>query len=1167
MFRARVLGVLGGLLLAACSDRAASPPEPPQDAPPAATQLAPSPPSHAPALPATAERDADANRIDDVLDEQLLRAGADRALLGTVVKLQVILNAPLVQSDLVDFVAAGGKVDYVFRELRYGFIGEAPLERVQSIGAHLASRLHLVAAPHVVVPFLDEATRTGRIRGIWTPGFAGAATGYAGNDNITIAVIDTGVDGSHADLNGRMQSWKDYTSDATALGVRDVQGHGTHVASIALGSGAAFGVGGGTLKFSQSGNLGGVPSGSYLAATVHTPAYLDGVTALSASASATFSGGPSTTLHMLQGPDPNLESGAGVTTFGTKSGASALTLALTTAPAAGSKGLIYQGALLQSTGVTSFEVANSIANYPSVGDGFNALRGVAPACQWLGAKVFTDAGAGTSFDIETALDDVASQRLSNGVKVMNLSLGIPGGGVDTLLRTTVNNAVDDGIVVVVAAGNDGPTTTIGDPGRASKVITVGASNDVNELTNYTSAGFSAPAGDEDAKPDLLAPGGSSFRSAILAADSNTKDGTGLVDTVANDYAPMQGTSMAAPFVSGSIALMIDALQQSGTTWSFSSSAQPLFLKMLLSASATELNLAREQGSGNDPSLGRASPAKDLAEGYGIINPDAAIEAMVQSFVSPLTGSVNGVAPARLEWERRAWGRKLSLVNGATVILNLSVPGSADYDLYLYSGTPDAKGNPVLRASSTHAGSGTDETISYASAATETAYMFVKRVSGFGAFSCTGSAASHCGDGKLDTGEQCDPALAGSATCCTSSCAIVSDGTSCSDGNACTNADSCQNGSCSGTPVVCAAADQCHAVGSCDGATGICSNPKQTDGTACDDKNQCTQTDSCVSGICAGKSPVTCPIPDQCHTAGACDAATGLCSNPAKIDGVRCDDGNKCTQSDSCQAGTCTGASPLVCAALDQCHDAGTCSPATGACSNPNKAMGSPCDDGDACTQTDACVSGMCVGQSPVTCPPPDECHEPGTCQPPAGTCSYANQSDGTACGAHGGCQAGSCVEPSQGAGGEAGSGGANNEEGGAAGASGAAAAPAAGGSADSAAGGNADSASSGAAGAAAGSGEAGVATGAGGTAAPRSPAGGEPATGGTAGSTSPPSARAESHAASGCGCAVPGEPGQRPYGALLLAGVAFTLQRRRLRGALKAECCRASSAGCGPACS
>src|SRR5207247_1518984 len=62
---------------------------------------------------------------------------------------------------------------------------------------------------------------------------------------------------------------------------------------------------------------------------------------------------------------------------------------------------------------------------------------------------------------------------------------------------------------------------------------------------------------------------------------------------------------------------------------------------------------------------------------------------------------------------------------------------------------------------------------------------------------------------------------------------------------------------------------------------------------------------------------------------------------------------------------CVGGSPVVCAASDQCHVAGTCNPATGACSNPAAADGTACSDGDPCTSGEACSGGLCGGGAPV----------------------------------------------------------------------------------------------------------------------------------------------------------------------------------------------------------
>src|SRR5262249_55588988 len=83
----------------------------------------------------------------------------------------------------------------------------------------------------------------------------------------------------------------------------------------------------------------------------------------------------------------------------------------------------------------------------------------------------------------------------------------------------------------------------------------------------------------------------------------------------------------------------------------------------------------------------------------------------------------------------------------------------------------------------------------------------------------------------------------------------------------------------GNPVVCTASDQCHLAGTCDPSSGACSNPAKPDGTACNDGNACTQTDACQAGACIGGNPVVCTALDQCHAAGTCDPSSGLCSNP------------------------------------------------------------------------------------------------------------------------------------------------------------------------------------------------------------------------------------------------------------------------------------------------
>jgi MYXO-CTERM domain-containing protein len=300
-----------------------------------------------------------------------------------------------------------------------------------------------------------------------------------------------------------------------------------------------------------------------------------------------------------------------------------------------------------------------------------------------------------------------------------------------------------------------------------------------------------------------------------------------------------------------------------------------------------------------------------------------------------------------------------------------------------------------------------------------------------------SKAADCTSAECVDGVCCDTPCGSGATLDCQACSVAAGaaadgtcqsltGTACDDGDACTQTDNCKAGTCAGgNPVLCTAKDQCHEPGVCDPMSGLCSNPVKQDGTACDDGDACTQADSCKAGTCAGGNPVLCTAKDQCREPGVCDPMTGLCSKPAKPEGSACDDGNACTLTDSCKAGTCTGGNPVVCTAKDQCHEPGVCDPITGLCSKPAKPDGTACDDGDACTQTDSCKAGTCTGGNPVVCTAKDHCYEPGVCDPMTGLCSGPAKQDGSPC-SGGTCFAGVCVRgqdsgPSGAAGGDAGS--------------------------------------------------------------------------------------------------------------------------------------------------
>lgn len=177
-------------------------------------------------------------------------------------------------------------------------------------------------------------------------------------------------------------------------------------------------------------------------------------------------------------------------------------------------------------------------------------RGVAPDASLLAAKVLRGDGSGKMSDVMAGVEWAAEQ----GAQVINLSLGgppTPCDGTDAL-STICDAAVDAGVVVCVAAGNSGPgSRTIGSPGCAKKVITVGAT--VSGPTDYdTIASFSSrgPTADGRVKPDVALPG----VDIISCRAQGTSMGTGIDD----NYTQASGTSMATPHCAGVVALLLQA---------------------------------------------------------------------------------------------------------------------------------------------------------------------------------------------------------------------------------------------------------------------------------------------------------------------------------------------------------------------------------------------------------------------------------------------------------------------------------------------------------------------------------------------------------------------------------------------------------------------------------
>ncbi|HEY4491041.1 MAG TPA: S8 family peptidase, partial [Acidobacteriota bacterium] len=171
--------------------------------------------------------------------------------------------------------------------------------------------------------------------------------------------------------------------------------------------------------------------------------------------------------------------------------------------------------------------------------------GVAPEAALVVFKVLDSAGSGFVSDVIAATEEIIDRKAEFHIRILNLSLEVPEGSSagDDSFSIACNNAVANGIVVVIAAGNSGPDRrTIGEGAAAARAITVGAGADTGENGFYLwPLSSRGPTADGRIKPDLFAPG---------VDIRSVKRTTG--------YSGISGTSFAAPFVAGVAALMFEA---------------------------------------------------------------------------------------------------------------------------------------------------------------------------------------------------------------------------------------------------------------------------------------------------------------------------------------------------------------------------------------------------------------------------------------------------------------------------------------------------------------------------------------------------------------------------------------------------------------------------------
>lgn len=261
-----------------------------------------------------------------------------------------------------------------------------------------------------------------------------------------------------------------------------------------------------------------------------------------------------------------------------------------------------------------------------------SMKGVAPDATLYAYKVLDSGGSGWDSDVIAAIE----RSVEDGMDVINLSLG-SGAGPDSPSSIATNEAMKAGVIVVAAAGNSGPGyATIGAPGNAKDIITVGASDTQGNMAWFSSKG--PVPGYDYQKPEIVAPGVN-----IVAAAPG------------QNYASLSGTSMASPHVAGVAAL--------AKQFKPNYSAQQI--KQLLLSQSKSLD------------------SDVYTQGVGLIQPGAIINNSLLS--SPAVLNFGRIDVSKPNWSKQT---QITLQNTSTEAIQLKLQPSANFPVGLtISGLP------------------------------------------------------------------------------------------------------------------------------------------------------------------------------------------------------------------------------------------------------------------------------------------------------------------------------------------------------------------------------------------------------------------------------------------------------------------------------------------------
>ncbi|MFX0210860.1 MAG: S8 family serine peptidase [Candidatus Hodarchaeota archaeon] len=670
--------------------------------------------------------DKNNNKINDFLDEKL-----ESGTINPETNIIVAVENGKIESVIHFLETVGGDPGTIFEpEIGEGFYGLAatvPTTKITSLAQF--PFIEFIEEDSPAIYHADVATQLTQLRT-----FVWDNLTYTGDGNNSIAIIDSGLDDSHPILNGyedaatnssvwndpnvKIVGWTDIKH--STISPEDYHGHGSHCGGIAAGFPYNS-----TVSFSDD-RIKTTHSYSYQTTTdytdVYIPYYIDVKTSGTIEISYNWEDN-SDRRASAWGTKLYLYDPGGTIIVQDTDGSNPMTVSKSVTET----GMYKVGCLWSSDGNNlplryARITVSAINKYPydDLDDDHERFSGVAPDTRLVGVKVMDRAGYSyvDASDTIAGVNWVTANAETYHITVASMSLGY--GETKSSLDTALTSLFNKGVLPIISAGNDGQGSgnQIYSP-CIDEAIIVAASTDKDTITDYSSEGPGiAP---NTKKPDIAAPGGYSTEGAYLSVDTNDADADngldqtatpGYADQQGNDLAPMQGTSMACPHVAGIASLVVEAMGGQAA-WVYDDTTRAKKVKQLILMSGVEIY-----------SVDRGT--KDLVEGFGRVNADAALEACTKSFTinNTETGTLTGN-----QFGKKVWARNISLINGKTYSFYLDVPKGMDYDIFLYNGSPNAYGEPVLLDKSINPITGGDEGFTFTASTSGYHYIAVKYVSG------------------------------------------------------------------------------------------------------------------------------------------------------------------------------------------------------------------------------------------------------------------------------------------------------------------------------------------------------------------------------------------------------------------------------------------------------